>query len=535
MTRQIDRASITATAWKAFRYFNLYRLVISGLFVVLVWTTNLPPPIGSFEIGLFAWTAVAYFTLAILAQFFIETRLPRFRLQVLAVVVLDVATITLMMYASGGVTSGFGMLLIVAIAGGSLFTGGRTALMFAAIASLAVLGEELYLRAYLVSVVNYTHAGLLGAAFFATAFLGHVLVERIRESEALAAQRALDIANLSALNEHIVQRMQSGIVVLDRNGRVRLMNAAARRLMGLGAVQQDQPLASVSARLTQQHTRWLEHGHNTVDPIVAQQGALEILASFTGLGPDAKEGTLVFLEDAAITRQRAQQMKLASLGRLTASIAHEIRNPLGAISHASQLLHESPAANEEDQRLTSIIRDHSGRVNRIIENVLQIGRRDDAIPESFSIQPWLDNFVAELQARKNLRSEDVRLSMSGKDVRVRMDGGQLHQILWNLCENALRYSRERPLLELAGGMSEETERPYLDVRDSGPGMEKDVVDQVFEPFFTTDPNGTGLGLYLAGELCESNQASLSLRENSQHGCTFRISFAHPDRQQLTAS
>lgn len=494
---------------------------------------KLAAPIGGFEVGLFAWTTVTYFALAILAQFFIETRLPRFRLQVLAVVILDVGAITLMMYASGGVTSGFGMLLIVAVAGGSLFTGGRTALMFAAIASLAVLGEELYLGAYLISLVNYTHAGLLGAAFFAVAFLGYVLVERIRESEALADQRAVDLANLSALNEHIVQSMQSGILVLDRNGRVRVINAAAKRLVGRGEVQAGEPLESVSARLALQYSSWQERGRNTVEPVSAQKGGLQILASFTELGPDSRHGTLVFLEDAALTRQRAQQLKLASLGRLTASIAHEIRNPLGAISHASQLLHESPAANEEDQRLTNIIRDHSGRVNTIIENVLQIGRRDNAIPESFSIQPWLENFVTELRARKNLDSKDVRLRMASEDVRVSIDGGQLHQIVWNLCENALRYSRERPLLELASGLSEETQRPYLDIRDSGPGVDNEVVEQVFEPFFTTDPNGTGLGLYLAGELCESNQASLNLYENSDSGCTFRISFAHPHNKHLT--
>jgi two-component system sensor histidine kinase PilS (NtrC family) len=521
------------TTWRALRFFNLYRLVVSGLFVVLVWTDNLPTSIGWVDGRLFSWSATVYFLLAVLAQFLVETRLPRFNLQVLATVLLDICAITLMTYASGGITSGFGMLLIVSIAGGSVITGGRLALLLAAMASLAVLGEELYSLAYEFSAANYTHAGFLGAAFFATSFLGYVLAERIRESEALADQQAIDLANLSTLNDHIVQRMQSGILVLDSGGRVRLVNAAGRRLLGLKTVRTDQPLNAVSRQLAEGYRGWLDDRTSREESFRPEATQADVLVSFTGLGENAKQGTLVFLEDAAVTRQRAQQLNLASLGRLTASIAHEIRNPLGAISHAGQLLEESPAVSEEDRRLTKIIREHTQRVNTVIENVLQIGRRERAVPESFVLRPWLDKFAEELVGRNALSDNDVTVNVDPEDITVRMDSGQLHQVLWNLCENALRYSQGTRLLEVTSGINVATERPYLDIRDHGSGISEDVQKHLFEPFFTTDPHGTGLGLFLASELCASNQASLSLFNTSSDGCTFRINFAHPDRQQLS--
>ncbi len=238
----------------------------------------------------------------------------------------------------------------------------------------------------------------------------------------------------------------------------------------------------------------------------------------------------MFLEDAAETRQRAQQLKLASLGRLTASIAHEIRNPLGAISHAGQLLSESPDLTAQDRRLTDIVLQHSQRVNAIIENVMTIGRRHDVVSESFALRPWLEQFCAELEERFELAEGDVVQHWLHEPIVVKIDKSQLQQVLWNLSENGLRYAGQAPRLVFEAGIIESNGRPFLDVLDSGPGLSDAIADRLFEPFATTESSGTGLGLYIARELCESNQASLQLIER-QRGCRFRIVFAHPGRQQ----
>ena len=244
----------------------------------------------------------------------------------------------------------------------------------------------------------------------------------------------------------------------------------------------------------------------------------------------AQQGTLVFLEDAAETRQRAQQLKLASLGRLTASIAHEIRNPLGAISHAGQLLSESPDLTSQDRRLTDIVLQHSQRVNAIIENVMTIGRRHDVVSENFLLRPWLEAFCAELEERYELAEGDLIMRWQADPIMVRIDKSQLQQVLWNLSENGLRYASGAPLLGFEAGIIDGNGRPFLEVFDSGPGLNEAIADRLFEPFATTESSGTGLGLYIARELCESNQASLQLVER-HNGCRFRIVFAHPGRQQ----
>lgn len=536
MTKDHDhKTSNMQAAWQALRYFNLYRLILAGLAVVLTSAHSLPPPLGAYDPLLFNTSAIGYLILAVFAQVAAEYSLFRHSAQVLCQVLLDIGLITAMMYASGGVSSGIGVLLVVSIAGGSILRAGRTAGLFAALASLAILSQELYLASDLdLPFRSYTHAGLLGATCFATAFLGRILASRTRQSEALAAQRGVDLANLARLNEHIVQRMQSGILVLDERRRVRLANGSAVDRLGLAGPCEDKVIADIAPELDEQLGAWLQGERPATSMVRPASRKTDIQASFTELGPDASAGTLIFLEDAAVLRQRAQQLKLASLGRLTGSIAHEIRNPLGAISHAAQLLFESPHLTAADQRLTRIIKEHSARVNRIIENVMRIGRRDNAVPESFTIKPWLESFVEDLCTDKKLEPHLIALDVRSDHIRVRMDRSQLHQVLWNLCENGLRYSKGNPLLRLGCGIGDGSRRPYLDVIDHGPGIPKHIADQIFEPFFTNDSKGTGLGLYIASELCECNQALLGLYANTSEGCCFRISFAHPDRQQLTA-
>jgi two-component system, NtrC family, sensor histidine kinase PilS len=525
-------ARTAQTNWGALRYFNFYRIIVAGLFAALSLGTKLPPEISTVNARLFTITALTYAALAVIAQLVAERRRPAYRVQVYGMVLCDLAAITTLMHAAGGVPSGIGMLLVVSIGGACLLASGRAAVFFAALATFAFLGETIVGTFYFgYPNTAYTQAGLLGAACFGTAILASVLADRARRSEALAARRAVDIENLSRLNEHIVRRMRAGIMVLDQAGQVVLVNDAAAEILGRQAEQIRGALANVSPALMAAWQSWARTGENPAGSI-AGRGSLHALVSFTELAASGAEqaGTLIFLEDAAETRQRAQQLKLASLGRLTASIAHEIRNPLGAISHAAQLLSESPALPAEDRRLTTIVVQHAQRVNAIIENVLTIGRRNDIVSESFELAPWLDAFCTELRDRFRLGPGDLVQRWLYPQVLVKMDKSQLHQVLWNLCENGLRYATRAPLLSFEGGVNAVNGRPFLDVIDSGPGLDQGIADRLFEPFATSEASGTGLGLYIARELCESNQASLLLA-GREGGCRFRIVFAHPSRQQ----
>jgi len=225
---ELNSNTPSETSWRALQYFNLYRFLIASLFVTLIWVGQLPEPLGSYDQSLFSVTSHAYLVLAIIIAFTITYRTPQYNLQIATQVMLDIFAISLMMYASNGLNSGFGMLLVVAVIGGSILRAGRIALLFAAVATLFVLAQEVYVQLYRYSPLpNYTHAGFLGITFFMTAFLGQVLAAKVQKSEALAEQRAIDLENLGLLNEYIVQRMQSSLLVLDDQYQVRLLNEAA--------------------------------------------------------------------------------------------------------------------------------------------------------------------------------------------------------------------------------------------------------------------------------------------------------------------
>lgn len=524
-----------ADTWRPLRYLNLYRTILSGLFVVITLAGAAPRPVGHVDARLFFVTAVLYLAFSVLCSIMIRWRRPAFPAQVFLQVSGDILAITLLMYASGGVRSGFGMLLVVAVAGGSILTAGRTAILFAAIASLAVLAQELvgWLRGSWPDTA-YTQSGMLGASFFATAVLAYVLARRVRASEAIARQRGDDLASLSILNEHIIHRMQSGIVAADAQGRVRLVNESARHLLAIGDGASSDTLSQFCPELARLVTAWRREPVVTSHFFRPRGAGTEVIASIAALRSSGGQGVLIFLEDSAKVTQRAQQLKLASLGRLTASIAHEIRNPLAAISHAGQLLGESPTLPEADRRLLRIIQEQAGRVNEIIENVMQLSRRREAEPLTLILNDWLPQFGAEYARDMGLDEGDIEERIEAPGLVVRMDPSQLAQVLRNLCDNGLRYAEQRPRLTLRADFQRETERVVLDVCDSGAGVAPGDAQHLFEPFFTRERTGTGLGLYIARELCEVNQASLGHLGTTPDGHCFRISFAHPGRQGASA-
>ena len=517
--------------WQALAYFNFYRILLSGLFLLLIYLGHLPQPLGVLDETLFSIVSHVYFYTAILFNFFIYKKIPRYNLQIAVHVLGDIVALSLLMYSSNGLSSGFGMLIIIAVAGGSILREGKISILFAAIATFAVLSHELYIQFFeYTDTFNYTHAGILGATFFITAIIGNFLSARVRQTEELAKQQAIEINELAKLNEHIVQRMQSGIIVLDSNMNILLINASAKNLLGEQGEDTNKIFHFIDHYIKDSINEWLNNNGKQNIIIKTHEDEVELQISFIKLNLVSNYQVLVFLEDIARLRQHAQQLKLASLGRLTASIAHEIRNPLGAINHAGQLLYESDALSVEDKRLTEIINDHSLRVNNIIENVLSVSRREQTTPEKFAIVPWMKNFIAEFIARYSLSEDSIQLNINKNNIFVRMDPSQLSQVIWNLCENAIRYSQAKPMITVVCDISDETDRPYIDIIDYGNGMSDTIKAQLFEPFFTTEVKGSGLGLYLARELAESNQASLSLYSTSSEGTTFRLSFMHLNKQ-----
>ncbi len=494
-------------------------------------------PLGERDPQLFFLVSIGYALFALVSTASIHHRFPGYRAQLYTQILIDIAAIILLMYASGGVRSGLGMLLIVTLASGGMLMSGQIAVLFAAIATLTTLGAETYpaLR-NMTGEPAYTHAGLLGVTYFITAVVAHLLAKRARDSEALAAQRGVDLANMQQLTEYVIQRMQTGIIVIDSARKIRLINESAWHALGTPTHPIGQTITDLAPALAAHYFAWQENPAREPRILRLSAASPEILPRFAALGQAGNSGTLMFLEDTSAMAQQAQQMKLASLGRLTASIAHEIRNPLGAISHAGQLLAESPHLHEGDVRLTEIIRDHSQRMNAIVENILQLSRRQRARPEDLELKSWLEDFIADFCTTERIDAKNIGLHIDPPHTQVRIDTSQLHQILWNLCHNGIRYSRahsDAPRLELRGGAAPESPSPFLDIIDFGPGIATEHVEQLFEPFFTTETQGTGLGLYISRELCESNQARLHYLPVPNGGSCFRITFADPRRKQVT--
>jgi two-component system sensor histidine kinase PilS (NtrC family) len=515
--------------WRPFYYFNFYRITLAALFLTLHFFKEALPILGSLDSHLYLITSISYLFIGIISIAAIQKRWPSFNALVYSLVLVDILALTLLMHASGGMESGLGMLIVVAIAGNSLITAGRTASLFAAIAALTVLAEQTYSHLTGIFEVSFSQAGILGISLFATAILAHAISKRLRETEALAAQRGIDLANLSELNEHVIKRLQSGVVVVDANDRIRLMNESAWHMLGLPTMKNtgNNRLSQISAELAKRLTAWNNKEVQENSLLRCPASNIDIMPSYTRLGHDANSGTLIFLEDASRMAQQAQQMKLVSLGRLTASIAHEIRNPLGAISHAGQLLAESPQLDTADMRLTEIIHNNSSRVNDIVENVLQLSRRGNSAPEYLNLNTWLQNFISDFAMGLNIGLDEIAVAITPEELEVHFDSTQLHQVLWNLCQNGIRYSMDHadtPKLELIGSIHEDSHRAFLDVIDHGPGIDPETAQNIFEPFFTTDKKGSGLGLYIARELCETNKAHLSYLPLPVDGSCFRIEF-----------
>ena len=518
--------------------YNIYRIVLPLVLLV----SSLGPSstlLGALNPTLFIQICTAYAIFGVAITFFIpiNTGVVKSSHILTGSLLIDIFTISLLTYSSGGMISGLGLLLLVTVASGSILIRGRISTFLAAVAALSLIYSELYLALSLENSANqFVQTGILGAILFATSFYIQTLTNRIYKAAVLADKQAGDIIDLEKLNNEIIKRMRTGVVVVNPAHQIVSMNSAARNILlpilVADAEQEEHPYKLPSA-LSEQLELWKINSKRQPQPIVIPDSRRQVQLNFAFLNPDSNSDVLIFLEDNRQIIQRVRQMKLVSLGRLTASIAHEVRNPLGAISHASQLLSESATVTDDDKRMIEIILDHCNRVNLIIEDVLDASRHDDTTADLINLDSWLSKFIKNYESTHEL-CDEITLDIATPDIKIKVIKGQLEQVLNNLFDNGLRYSYKETgkaaLLVQAGIESKDgDELPYLHIIDEGAGINEEEEGRLFEPFYTTESSGTGLGLYISKELCEANQSQLIYGRTASGKSSFSIYFSNPDR------
>lgn len=537
--RPRDSAPPEALRLYELHLFNLYRLLVAFAFGALLLTGlgaryfSLGGPLyaaGQVGVVVYALTASALFAAG-------EGRRAGVTLLTLIGVGCDLVMGSLLLFVFGGLSSGVGVLLLVTVAMSALLLPGRLALLTAAIATFALLSESMYsLFTERAVERNLAQAALLGTAFFATVAVFYWLARLTRQSQEMVERQGVDIANLAQINELIIQRMRTGILVLDGLGQVRRFNESGWYLLGTPPTTETD-VRKLSPDLYDRWRYWITTGkHNNV-PIQIATGVPAVVPRFTRLGGEDDAATLCFLEDESMVYRRAEELTLASLGRLSASIAHEVRNPLAAISHAAQLLAESEEMPDADRRLIEIIMNHCGRVNGIVENVLQLSRRERSRPECINLASWGYGLLNDFKQAQPLGQDQLRLVIDQRDARALIDPSQLTQAVWNLLRNALRYGRQpdQPAeVTIRIRQPNPAQGALIEIIDRGPGIPAPLQRQLFEPFFTTRADGTGLGLYICKQLLGANQGSIEYVQVPGGGSCFRIQLAVPQRD-LVAS
>ncbi|TLZ06431.1 MAG: PAS domain-containing protein [Gammaproteobacteria bacterium] len=498
-TRAAPSVTPSDLAWRVIGLLSLYRLLVPLL--LLAMQSLLAPDWGlvAARPRLFIGACIAYFTAAVLLV--IARRLKWSSLRIVALVnaSVDAIAVGFILYASGGVASGLGILLVLPVLALTVLADRRDALLIAAVAALGVLAQQVFTGlAGATPAADYTTAGFVGALVFVVALATWPVANRLRESEALVRRQVIDLANMAQLSQYIVQHLRESILVVDAQDRIRLINESAAQILGDENAYPDALIGEVSPRLLFLLESWRQgSGGNEALPAV--------------------DPTFVAADGGRVI--------------LSASIAHEIRNPVGAMSHAGQLLAESPHLTEEERRLTQIIRTNADRVSGIIDNVQRLSRRERARLELLSLPAWTEEFHAEFC--ETMQWPRARLMVTGtpSDVEVRVDPDQLRQIVWNLCDNALKHAAQGDLgqsIEIRYGRMSPSTRPFLEVADRGPGVASEHMERIFEPFYSGG-RGTGLGLFLARELAQANGATLLYEPRGGGGSVFRLVFADPRR------
>ena len=568
----------TPSFWRSLQTLNVSRIIVALCLLFLLNLRSLKDiwiytHVFAQDICLvYLFTSICFTLLKIISK-------QHFALQLLSQIAWDIFIIALLYLGAGGGKGGLSILFLFPLAGVAILTPLLWAFFFCSIVSLLLLVEGAYRSFELNDGSLISQAGLFGAAFFAVVYMVNRLASNLISQEKLATQRGNELAMQQAINRLVIADMGDGILVLDHSGRMFEINPAAERMLG-GNLTKEMvgiKLSNIVAlrpmieTLSEMRLQRAESGGGIVDdhasyvsipcyvddtksmlkPIFEpssfgarserQQFVTHLKVRFKMVkdvnvlqfNDPASDYVIIFMQDVSDIENQAQQLKLASMGRLTASIAHEVRNPLSSISYAASLLNEDIAHIEDNKiqakRLLKIVDDNVTRLNQLIEDILKLSRKAKNDVEPYSLMYTINTFVQDFVETQKL-PDDLILVSTTVDFQVRFDPGHLVEIITNLMSNAVRYASGAPgsvrlyaILSISG-------RQELHIQDDGSPISYDVRAHLFEPFYTTSRMGTGLGLYMARELCLNNGALLDYEyrvdhENAEPSGRFVINFS----------
>lgn len=517
-----------ANKWSMLLIYNIYRFINIGLLFGLFWV-DAYNHVNALN---YCGALLLYLIFGIILLYVWYVHNLKFDQQVLISGTVDTVVMVIFIYVIGYMQSGLGVLLNVLIAMLSILVPGRRAIFFASVASCMLLGTSIFQYEYDApdSLNTFFSTGIYGAGFFATALTAWYFSNWVRMSENLAKDRGRELKNMQQLNEYIVERLQYGVIYVNQDSQIKVINTAAKQFFNFQKKVGDLTLKQLSLPLYQKYAEFL--GKKRQDGLAAHTilDKPYLQVRFFPASLAVLPAVLIILDDMAVIAQQVQQLKLASLGRFSASIAHELRNPLSVITHAIQLMGEGRELSDEDSRLHQMILNNSNRMNAVIQNVLQASRRQQAKPQSIRLTPFLNQFKHEFCL---INKCEISLTIpKNKKKTVVFDKNQLEQVLVILCDNAMLHGRDaKGQVKISISLHHEKHQLGLILCDSGPGIPKELCNNVFEPFFSTVRTGTGMGLFIAKDLCEINQSQLSLMQVAQ-GCCFSIVFNQIHEIQL---
>ncbi len=515
--------------WSLLLIYNIYRLVNIIVLFGLLWGDAY----NRVNEVLYCGALLIYLLFGFIFLYIWYVRALKFTQQVLWSGTIDTIVMVLFIYALGYLQSGFGILLSVPIALLGILAPGRLAIFFAAVASCMLLAISIFQYEYgvLKHINTFFSAGMYGAIFFATALTAWYFAYWVRMSENLARHRGRELESMQRLNEYIVGRLQYGVIYVDAEMNIKVMNSAARQFFNHERDGKELTLRELSNPLYQKYMQFLAKKNK--NGVSAAQTVIDkpyLQVHFLPTSVVEQAAVLIILDDMAVIAQQVQQLKLAALGRFSASIAHELRNPLGVISHAVQLMEEGGRIDDEDNRLIQLIMNNCNRMNMVIQNVLNVSRRQQAKPQSIHLTQFLKQFKHEFFL---INPCDIILNIpQNKRKTLTFDKGHLEQVLVILCDNAMQHGRdENGKVHITISVKHQGKNLILLVSDTGPGIPVAMRNDIFEPFFTTVITGNGMGLFIAKDLCEINQTRLSLTD-TEHGCCFAITSNPNNEMQL---